>query len=80
MTFLLVVSPDGNARCLHTDALPLAALGTLDIRRASNVEFNPDAQLWEVCFADNPAHVVFRHPSRAACIAWEIETLNTQLA
>jgi hypothetical protein len=35
---------------------------------------------WEVRFADDPHRVVFSHPSRRVCIAWEIQRLNEKLA
>jgi hypothetical protein len=38
----LVVEPGGRVRCLYGEAVDLAALGALTIRRASHVE--PDAE------------------------------------
>lgn len=38
----LVVEPGGQVRCLYGEAVDLAALGVLSIRRASHVE--PDCQ------------------------------------
>jgi hypothetical protein len=38
----LLVLPDGTARCVYADAIDLAALGPVDIRRASHVE--PDTR------------------------------------
>ncbi len=38
----LVVEPGGRVRCLYGEAVDLAALGVLSIRRASHVE--PDEQ------------------------------------
>ncbi len=38
----LVIEPGGRVRCLYGEAVDLAALGTLTIRRASHVE--PDAE------------------------------------
>lgn len=35
---------------------------------------------WEVRFANNPHRVVFSHPSRRVCIAWEIQHLNKKLS
>ncbi|MCI0360143.1 MAG: hypothetical protein L0211_16820 [Planctomycetaceae bacterium] len=34
----LVISTDGTARCLYSEAIDLHLLGTLDIRRGSHVE------------------------------------------
>lgn len=79
MTTVIDISPDGTAHCLWTESLSLADIGKLQINRASNVEFNPDSQMWEVRLASNPAQVAFSHQSRATCIAWEIETINQQL-
>lgn len=79
MTIAIDITPDGTARCLWTESLPLADIGRLDVARASNVEFNHASQLWEVRLASNPGRVAFSDPSRAACIAWEIDTINAQL-
>jgi len=38
----LVIAPSGQARCIYSDAIELAALGRLAIARASHVE--PDDQ------------------------------------
>lgn len=35
---------------------------------------------WEVRFTDRPRVVVFKHPSRRVCIAWEVERLNERLS
>ena len=35
---LIRIDAHGDMRCLYTEALPLAALGMLSIRRASHVE------------------------------------------
>lgn len=80
MKHVISIESDGTATCLWTEEINLAEIGSLDVRRASNVEFNPESQMWEVRLADNPEHVAFTAPSRAACIAWEVETLNARLA
>lgn len=79
MNTVIDIDTAGTARCLWTETIPLADIGLLEITRASNVEFNPAEQAWEVRLASDPARVAFAHPSRAACIAWEIETLNRGL-
>jgi len=38
----LIISASGQARCVYDEALDLAALGKLHIRRASRVEPTPD--------------------------------------
>lgn len=76
MTHVIAFHPDGTAHCLWTDALPLAELGKLEVRRASEIEFNNDSVMWEVKI---DGKVVHSAPSRAACISWEVETLNAQL-
>ncbi len=75
MNLVIDFSPDGTATCLWSDALPLVELGRLQVHRASNIEFNPDTQQWEVHIAlrNNPA---FTHPSRQACLDWEVQTLQ----
>jgi hypothetical protein len=49
---LLRIDARGGVHCLYTEALPLAALGSLSIRRASHVE--PEGDGW---YADlSPVH------------------------
>jgi len=40
----LVVCGDGSVRCVYGEAIPLAALGALTIRRGSHVEPTDDGQ------------------------------------
>jgi hypothetical protein len=42
----MVIDPQGQVRCLYTEALDLAAIGPLTIRRASHVEPDADGQWW----------------------------------
>ena len=70
---------DGTGHAVYTEALPLAQLGQLSMRRASVVEYNEATQQWEVFLASNPEQVAYSHPSRSECIRWEVETLNRQL-
>ncbi|MEI8289555.1 MAG: hypothetical protein WCH99_08770 [Verrucomicrobiota bacterium] len=79
MNAVLSIAPDGSVECLWTEAIPLESLGTLTVKRASNVEFNEASQEWEVILATAPDVVAFSHKSRAACIAWEVETINERL-
>ena len=42
----IVIDPDGGVSCVYTEAIDLAALGTLAIRRASHVEPDVSGQWW----------------------------------
>jgi hypothetical protein len=77
-THILSFKPDGTARLLWTDALPLAALGSLQVERASTIEFNNNSGMWEVRLGNDPLPK-FMARSRQACIDWEIATLQCQL-
>lgn len=76
---VITFAPDGTARCLWSEAVPLHELGRLDIKRASTVEFEPSKQQWEVRLASEPDVVAFSHPSRATCLDWERNILNALL-
>lgn len=41
---ILTCQPDGTVRCLYTEAIDLRTIGTLSIRRASDVEPLPDGR------------------------------------
>ena len=62
--------PNGTAVCLYGEAITLQSLGKMAIRRASNVEFNEQAQKWEVRKSGKQSPL-FRHESRGRCIQWE---------
>lgn len=76
MTTTISFNPDGTARCLWTESLPLHELGQLEITRASNIEFNNGAQHWEV--KDRRGKVRFIAKSRAACLEWEHKNLQLE--
>jgi len=69
ITVVLTFDPTGNGHCLFTEAIDLSTLGALEIVRASSVEFNNTAQLWEVKSPEG--ELLFSHPSRQACLRWE---------
>lgn len=73
---IITFAADGIARCLWTEAVPLQELGMLDVQRASQIEFNPNDQVWEVRLFSNPGVVAFSHSSRAICLHWEREALQ----
>ena len=74
MTHVLTFDPAGNARCLYTEAVDLNSIGPLEIRRASNIEFNNQSQQWEV--KDLDGKILFSNPSRVRCLDWEHQYFN----
>ncbi len=66
---------NGFAACLHSEEIPLQQLGALTVRRASQIEFNRDRQVWEVrlVLKDESIsnEVIFSDPSRNQCLHWE---------
>ena len=43
---MLIVNPQGGVRCLYTEGIDLASLGTMSICRASHVEPDDQGQWW----------------------------------
>ena len=74
MNPVLTFDAQGMARCLYTDAIPLQSLGTLEIHRATTIEFNSAGQQWEV--QDTEGAILFVDPSRSRCLAWELDYFN----
>ena len=74
MNPVLTFEPDGVVRCLHTDAIPLQTLGTLEVHRATTIEFNASTQQWEV--KDAAGAILHSNPSRSCCLAWEMDRFN----
>ena len=66
--------PDGTGAGLYTAAIDLQQIGVLDVSRASEIEFIPDTQQWEVF--DYTGVRVFTDPSREPCLRWEREYFN----
>jgi hypothetical protein len=73
-TINITIAPDGTARCLWTEAVPLHELGRLEIHRAYSVEFDNQAQAWRVF--DPTGDCLYCAPSRETCLAWERQHLN----
>lgn len=76
MQTVIRFEPTGSAICLHTDAINLAELGKLTVRRASQVEFHPKLQVWYVKIGGK---VMFYNPRRDICISWERRYFNRKL-
>ena len=74
MNPVLTFDVDGAVRCLHTDAIPLQSIGTLEVHRATSIEFNASTQQWEV--KDAAGVILHSNPSRSCCLAWEVDRFN----
>lgn len=75
MKTTIQIDPDGNLHCLYTDDIDLFAIGkVVDVRKASNVNFNEEKQVWEIITLDG--QVVYKHANREAAIAKEIELFS----
>ena len=71
----MVIDPLGQVRCLYTEALNLAALGPLSIRRASHVEPDVDGQWWaDLAPVNGPC--LGPYPQRSAALLAEQEWLE----
>ncbi|MDR1282414.1 MAG: hypothetical protein LBK99_16570 [Opitutaceae bacterium] len=75
----LTIGPDGTITGLYTEAIPLASLGRMSMRRASHIEFNETSQIWEVLSPDK-TRVLFSDFSRSTCLQWEHDNADTLLA
>jgi len=73
-TIVLKFNPSGIGECLYTELIDLSSIGSLEIHRASIIEFNRENQEWEV--RDRNKVLVFTNKSRAVCLAWEQQHFN----
>jgi hypothetical protein len=64
----------GEGHCLYTEALDLTAIGSLQIARTSNIEFNPSKQTWEVRGMEG--QLLYTNASRDNCLEWEHQYFN----
>jgi hypothetical protein len=71
----LVISPTGSVRCLYSEELDLAALGKLEIARASYVEPTADGQ-WLADLAPVGGPVLGPFAQRSDALAAEVEWLE----
>jgi hypothetical protein len=69
----LIVRPDGEVTTLYTELLDLAALGALNISRASHVEPDDSGQ-WFAQIIDGPRLGPF--PKRSEALAAEVAWLT----
>lgn len=66
---ILTINADGAGSCLYSELIDLHSIGSLEIRRASHIEFNNASQKWEV--KNLRGNVLFFAKSRNACVEWE---------
>lgn len=71
----LIIGPGGIARCIYSEAIDLAALGTLAISRASRVEPTPDGK-WVADLAPVAGPQLGPFPSRSLALAAEAAWLE----
>jgi hypothetical protein len=78
MQFSLSVSPAGQSRCLYTEAIDLAALGSLTIARASHVEPIPDGR-WNADMSPVGGPILGPFPKRWQALAAEVAWMETNV-
>ncbi len=71
---VLTFTENGEGHCLYTEAIELAAIGPLTLRRATTIEFKETSQQWEV--RDAGGALLHTHASREECLAWEHRHFN----
>ena len=74
MLATLTFDNTGLGHGLYTEAIPLQQIGSLEITRATSIEFNHAGQQWEV--KDLEGTILFRNASRSICLAWEHQRFN----
>jgi hypothetical protein len=74
MQITLTFDQQGIGHGLYTELIPLQQIGTLQMARASSIEFNPTSQQWEV--RDTADNLLYADPSRCLCLQWESEHFN----
>jgi len=75
MNPVLTFDSQGEVHCLYTEVFDLSSLGSLEVVRAAQIEFNSEGKEWEV-ISGSENNVLFSHPSRTACLAWEQQYFN----
>lgn len=76
---VVTFGPTGEGSCLYTELIDLHAIGALQVRRVSFIEFNNEGQVWEV--KTDQGRVLFFSKHRHACLAWEqIGLTNSEAA
>lgn len=74
-TLIVTFDSSGAGACLYSEVIDLQSIGSLEITRASHIEFNNTTQRWEV--KNLRGNVLFFAKTRTACVEWEHENLST---
>lgn len=76
----LFVRPNGTAQCLYNEEINLAKIGTLDIKRASHVEPDPENPgMWYADLAPVGGPMLKGFANRADALEAEANWLNTKM-
>ena len=70
---VLTFDSNGTGSCLYSELIDLKSIGSLEVTRATQIEFNNQTQHWEV--KDNRGVILYFNRSRTACLAWEHQNL-----
>lgn len=68
-SLVLTVHSNGAGSCLYSELIDLQSIGSLEVTRASQIEFNNATQRWEV--KSLMGRVLFFARARSACVEWE---------
>jgi len=72
----IVFTPQGQGRCLYTEAIDLSELGKLHIRRATRIEFDNELRAWRV--RDMRGFPLYTSPTRQQCLDWEMKYFESK--
>lgn len=76
----LYFRPDGTGQCLYGEKIALDAIGTLDIKRASHVEPDPEKPgYWYVDLSPVGGPMIVGFKTRAEALQTEEEWLNKKM-
>jgi hypothetical protein len=72
-----VIKPDGTLVAVYSDFIRDLNLGPLQVDRASDIEFNAQAQLWEARWPDGT--LIVCHPKRDFCLEVEKRAVEDKI-
>ena len=75
---ILTIDSAGNARCLYTEALPLALIGRCKIERASHVEPTDDGR-WMADLTPCGGQLLGPFTLRSVALAMEVDYIENMV-